>query len=230
MLNLMKLELKKNKIRGNILGGFIATFLIMFFVIVLNYDNTEELPFSDYDSIFAFINTFTSITFTIFASVLLAKYIIDEYKSGSITVLFMYPLERKKLLLAKIAVVFLFTFLFGIISRVVIFAGFYWYNQYAHFIPGTLGTELLLQQGVGVLVNSVMVSCISLASLYFGMRKHSVPATIVSAIIIGVILNSTSGTNGFTLNSIIIIPATFAVIGILVAYLAIRNVEVKDVM
>ncbi len=229
MLNLMKLELKKYKIGGNIRGGFIAIFLIMFFVIVLNYDRTEEVPFSGYDEVFVFINSLTSITFTIFASVLLAKYIIDEYKSGSITVLFMYPLERKKLLTAKIAVVFLFTFLFGIISPVVAFSGFYLYNQYAHFITSELEATLLLQQGIGILVNSAMVSCISLVSLYFGMRKHSVPATIVSAIIIGAILNSTSG-NDFTLNSIIIIPATFAVIGILVAYLSIRNVENKDVV
>lgn len=225
----MKLELKKYKIGGNILGGFIATFVIMIFVILLNYDKTEEVPFSNYDEIIAFINALASITFNIFASVLLAKYIIDEYKSGSITVLFMYPVERKKLLTAKIAVVFLFTFLFGIISRVVAFSGFYLYNQYAQFIPGKIETALLLQQGIGILVNSVMVSCISLVPLYFGMLKHSVATSIISSIIIASILNSTNGSNS-TLSSIFIIPATIGVIGLLIAYLSIRNVEVKDIV
>lgn len=228
MLNLMKLELKKYKMGGNIVGGFLATFMIMAFVILLNYDPTEEAAFSDYNAVVAAINTFVSVTFTIFASVLLSKFIIDEYKSGSIIVLFMYPMERKKLLTAKLLIVVLFTFLFGILARVVVFAGFYVYNHYAHFVLGELETEFLLQTGVGVLVNSAMVSFISLVPLYFGMRKHSVPATIVSAIIIGSVLNSTNG-NDFTLNSIIIVPVIIAAIGIFVAYWSIRNVEMKDV-
>ncbi len=224
----MKLELKKYKIRGSIKGGFIATFIIMAFIILLNYDKPDT-PFASYEEVFGFSDTFVSLTFIIFASVLLCKYIIDEYKSGSITVLFMYPLQRKKLLAAKIIIVVLFTFIFGVIARVLIFTGFYLYNQYAHFIPGDPAASLLMEQGVKTLVNSAVASCISLVPLYFGMRKHSVPTTIVTAIIIGAILNSNNGSD-FTLSSIFIIPATIGVIGLLIAYLSIRNVEVKDVM
>lgn len=227
MLNLIKLELRKTKISGSILGGFIASFLIMAFVIAVNYDGPEK-PFNSYGDVLLNIDLFVSLTFIIFASVLLSKFIIDEYKSKSITVLFMYPLQRKKLLTAKLLIVVLFTFLFGIIGRVLAFSGFYIYNSFAHFIPGELTTSLLIEHGVRFLVNSAMYSCIALIPLYFGMRKYSVPTTIVSSILVAVALNANNGTE-FTLSKIVIIPVIIAVLGLLVAYLAIRNVDTKDV-
>lgn len=229
MLNIMKLELKKCKISGNILGGFIATFVIMAFVILINYDPEEAATFTGYADVLGVIDVFASITFTIFASALLAKFVIDEYKSKTVTVLFMYPLQRKKLLAAKILIVVMFTFVFGIISRILAFSGFYVFNHFAHFIPGEPAASMLMEQGIRAVINSAMVSCISLVPLYFGMRKYSVVTTIVSGIILCAVLNGTSG-NNFTLSSIIFIPATVALIGIAVAYLAIRNVDARDVV
>ncbi|MNP79182.1 hypothetical protein D3C76_1769660 [compost metagenome] len=60
------------------------------------------------------------------------------------------------------------------------------------------------------------------------MRKYSVPTTIVSSILVAVALNANTGTE-FTLSKIVIIPVIIAVLGLLVAYLAIRNVDTKDV-
>ncbi|WP_334077677.1 ABC transporter permease [Paenibacillus sanfengchensis] len=228
MLNLIKLELRKFKIAGNILGGFIASFLIMAFVIAVNYD-AHEKAFASYKDVLGIIDATTSITFIVFASVLLSKFIIDEYKTRSITVLFMYPLQRKKLLTAKLIIVVLFTFLFGIIGRVIVFSGFYIYNSFAHFIPGELPTSLLVEHGVRFLVNSAMYSCIALIPLYFGMRKYSVPTTIVSSILVAAVLNANNGTE-FTLSSIVVIPAAIAAVGLVVAYLAIRNADTKDVV
>lgn len=228
MLNIMKLELKKYRISGNILGGFIATFVMMAFIILINYD-PEEAAFAGYADVLGVIDVFASITFTVFASALLAKFVIDEYRSKTVTLLFMYPIQRKKLLAAKILIVVLFTFIFGIISRVLMFSGFYLFNHFAHFIPGEPGASKLMEQGIQAVVNSAMVSCISLVPLYFGMRKYSIVTTIVSGVILSAVLNGTTG-NNFTLSSIIFIPATVGLIGIVVAYLAIRNVNVRDVV
>ncbi|MNO04864.1 hypothetical protein D3C81_2260380 [compost metagenome] len=60
------------------------------------------------------------------------------------------------------------------------------------------------------------------------MRKLSVPVTIVSAVLIVGLLSS--NTNGFTPNSIIAIPVALCLIGILIAYITIRNVDTKDVV
>ena len=70
-------------------------------------------------------------------------------------------------------------------------------------------------------------SGIALIPLYFGMRKYSIPTTIISSIIIVSVTSSNSG--NFTLNDIIIIPITLAIVGLGIAYLAIRNIERVDV-
>ena len=56
------------------------------------------------------IGAIVRATFTIFASVIIVKLIIDEYKNKSIDVLFTYPIKRKKIITAKLAIVFAFTF------------------------------------------------------------------------------------------------------------------------
>ncbi|MNH42650.1 hypothetical protein D3C79_1043880 [compost metagenome] len=76
-------------------------------------------------------------------------------------------------------------------------------------------------------MNAIAASGISLIPLYFGMRKYSIPTTIISSIIIVSVTSSNSG--NFTLNDIIIIPITLAIVGLGIAYLAIRNVEKVDV-
>lgn len=224
MLNLMKLELRKHSLKGNIAGAFIAILVMMAVVILINY----EKPMGNYEEVFALTNS-ASFIFIIFASVLLSKLIISEYKAKTVTVMFMYPLSRKKLILAKIAIVVLFTFVFGILARVAIFSGFYIYNQFAHFVAEDLTRSVLVTKGLGFVVDSAMTSCIGLAPLYFGMRKYSVTATMVSGVTLMAVLNAGSGTD-FAVSSILVIPISIAVIGIVVAYLAIRNVDVRDVV
>ena len=61
------------------------------------------IEFTSLDFTFSMVNTMVKATFIIFASVLIARFIIEEYKSNTITVLFMYPINRKKLIIAKVA-------------------------------------------------------------------------------------------------------------------------------
>ncbi|MDN4068930.1 ABC transporter permease [Paenibacillus sp. FSL R5-0407] len=224
MLNLIKLEMQKYKLKGTILGGVIAILIFMGSLIAVNYDE----PLKSYKEAYLLTNS-ASFIFIIFASVLLSQFIINEYKNKTVTVLFMYPLSRKKLLTAKMSIVVLFTFVFSLLSRVVIFTGFYIFNQFAQIVDEELTNSMLADYGAGFLSGAVMTSCISLVPLYFGMRKYSASATIVSAVILMAVLNIGSGTE-FTLNSIVYIPAALAVTGVLVALLTLRNVEGKDVL
>lgn len=220
----MRLELKKNNLRKSIVGGFFTILLMMVFVILINY----EEAFRSYQEAFEITNA-ASFIFIIFAAVLISRFVIDEYKSKSVTVLFMYPLNRKKVLFAKLAIVFLYTFVFGILSRVIIFSGFCIFNRFAHVVTEDLTNVMLVQQGIGMVMSAAMTACIGLVPLFFGMRKYSVPATIVSGIILMGILNTGSGTD-FNLGSIIYVPAAVSVIGIFIAYFSIRKVEMEDIL
>ena len=68
----------------------------------------------------------------------------------------------------------------------------------------------------------------ALIPLYFGMKKKSAPVTIISSLLIVAIVCSNN--NGLSLGSIIAVPITLAVVGALIAYLTIRNIEHIDVI
>lgn len=233
MLNLMKLEVKKYKISGNVVAGFIATFIMMIVIIIINFlEGDKDLVLTSYEEVIGAINIVVSATFMIFAAVLIAKFIIHEYRDKTITVLFMYPIARKKLIIAKLLVIWVFTFAFGLISKIVIFSSFYTFNHYAHLFEQELTTSFLWRYGTDLLVNTVMMSCISLIPLYFGMRKKSVTATIVSSLIISMLLYSNTSifSIGFTLSSIIIVLTIVSMLGIFIAYHAIRHIDHWDVL
>ena len=77
-------------------------------------------------------------------------------------------------------------------------------------------------------INALASSGMGLIPLYFGMRKKSVPATIVSAILIVSIVCSNNG--GYSLSNIIAIPIALSIVGVFIAYLSIRNIEHVDVI
>ncbi|MNI96793.1 hypothetical protein D3C73_1553190 [compost metagenome] len=59
------------------------------------------------------------------------------------------------------------------------------------------------------------------------MRKKSVPATIVSAVLIASMLSSSFGS--FRLENQVGVSLVLGLVGVSIAYLSIRNIEQQDV-
>ncbi|WP_152396890.1 ABC transporter permease [Paenibacillus guangzhouensis] len=229
MLNLMKLELRKFKIMGYIRGAAIANVIIFGFMMLMSY--TPEIDgttlFGDYNMIFSMIDVFARGTFIIFASVLLGRFVIDEFNSKTITVLFMYPIKRHKIIAAKLLVVIIFTFLCIVASMVFLSTLYFIVNSFTHFVSDELTMTLVLQQAVKLGFNALAASFMALIPLYFGMRKYSLPTTIVSSVII--VLLTCSNNGGFNLNDIIIVPILLGAIGAAIGYAAIRKIDQIDI-
>lgn len=228
MLNLIKLELKKFKIRGSIRGAMIANLVILGFIAIINFGERAEgrIAFNNYVFAFSIIDSLVKSTFIIFASALIAKYVIEEYKSKTIMVLFMYPINRKKLIISKLLVITIFTFVSIVISEIFIGGVLCLINNIYELIPDKLTITLVINNLKNICINALAASGMSLIPLYFGMKKKSVPTTIISSILIVSIVCGNNG--GFSLSSIIAIPLSLAVIGIGIAYLSIRNIENVD--
>jgi len=229
MLKLMRLEMKKFNLASYSLNAVIANFVILGFMFLIAFISKMEgdTDFSSYQEVLGIIDSFVRATFIIFAGALIAKLVIGEFKNKTITTLFMYPISRKKLLAAKLAIVIIFTFSWIIISNVFITTVYCWISVNYQLIPDTLTASLLQERGISVLMNAVAASGMALIPLYFGMRKYSIPATIISSILIVMIVANNTG--GFSLNDIIIIPISLALIGLTVAYLSIRNIDRMDI-
>ncbi|MFJ7890885.1 ABC transporter permease [Lysinibacillus xylanilyticus] len=229
MLNLMRLEMKKYHIGSYIKRAIFANFVILAVIFMLIFITKIEgdQDFRNYQTAFSLIDSGVRAVFIIFASVLIAKFIIGEFKYKTITVAFMYPINRKKLIASKLAIVVLFTFSAIIISTIFVTAIFCAVSENFQLLPDTLSVSLIIQRIPAVIMNAVSASFIALIPLYFGMRKYSIPATITSSILIVSAVSSNSG--NFTLYDIIFIPITLAIIGISVAYLSFRNIEKIDI-
>jgi len=229
VVKLLKLEMKKVKMSGFIKGVLLCNLVItgLLLIIILNSKHTEHFPFKTLDQVSLFLQTMIQNTFIIFASVLISRFIIDEYKNKTITVLFMYPVNRKKLIITKLLIIMVFTFTSIVFSTIFIGIELYILNHLYSFLLVNPTNSDIMKNLYRLLINALATSCLSLIPLYFGMRKKTVPATIVTAVIIVAIIGSNNG--GVSLLSYIAIPVTLGIIGVSIAYLSFRNIERKDI-
>lgn len=87
-------------------------------------------------------------------------------------------------------------------------------------------SEIISQQAVKMAVFAFGAAGTSLVPIFFGMRRHLVPATIISSVVIVMLISSTSP--GFSISSVVYIPLSLAAFGLLFSYMAIRNADKQD--
>ncbi|WP_416826075.1 ABC transporter permease [Ectobacillus polymachus] len=228
MLQLMKLEMKKFKLGWYIKGALIADLIILALFISLNYIQQIEgdIFITNYEEAFLFIGAMVRGTFIVFAAVLIAQLIIEEYKNKTILIMFSYPVQRKKIIASKLFIVALLTFITIWISQILVTGAFFTLHGYFSFIPYSITITEWMKQTITIIPFAVAAAGTSLIPLYFGMRKHSVPITILSSLL--VVSFACSYNPSFSVIAIIPVQFALAAVGIMIAYLAIRNIEKED--
>ncbi|MEC0248456.1 ABC transporter permease [Paenibacillus chitinolyticus] len=231
MLKLMKLELKKYKIGRYLPGILIANAVILLLIggvhVAEQVDGVID-AYQNYKMAFSVIIGFVKVTFVIFASVILAKLVIGEYNSKTVNILFTYPVRRKKIMAAKLLLVSLWTFVTVLFSGLFVTGAFLLADAWLNMVPETLTTPMVVDHVLRILLNAVSAAGVCLIPLLFGMMKKSVPATIVSAVILVTITDSNN--MGFSLSAGYILPLVFATAGVLIAFWSIRKIETSDVL
>ena len=227
MLKLMQLEMKKFKLGRN--GVIIATLIILGLTLMISFGSKNEgtVSFENLDQAFSVINTMVRDVFIIFEAVLIGEMVIGEFKNKTISVLFMYPVNRKKLMVAKLLLITGFIFSVILLSNIFIDCTYYLINSRMHFTADNLTNVIIFKRIINICVDAACFTCMGLITVFFGMKKKSMAQTIVAAIILVCIIGGNFGKN-FSLSSIIAIPVTLAIIGLLIAYLSIRNIEDRD--
>ncbi|MGJ7911037.1 ABC transporter permease [Neobacillus sp. LXY-1] len=229
MLNLIKLELKKNKLgwffKGIILANLIILGLLCMIPAIEKSEGDQTLnSFTDY---FTLSGAMVRGTMIVFAAVLISKIIIDEFKNRTHLVLFSYPVNRKKILTAKLILIFTLTLFTMVISNLFVIHALMGMNQILHLTSVMSFTVTdYFAEIVKLLMFNLATAGAALVPLYFGMKKYSTPATIVSSILIVFVTSSTG--SGISLASIIYIPLALALMALGIVFLAIRNIERID--
>ncbi|MDR4317592.1 ABC transporter permease [Niallia circulans] len=230
LFHLIKLELRKHKLGWFIKGAIIANIVILGLLCMITFEQIMEgeesfQSFADYSMV---AGTMVRGVFVVFASVLISKVIIDEFKNRTALVLFSYPIDRKKIMSAKIVLIFIMTFVTLIISNLFVILSFLGLNQVFHLtIEMNVTINQFRSELLNILVFNVATAGASLVPLYFGMRNYSTPATIGSSLLIVMIMCSSIGTD-FSLANIIYIPITLTIVAIGIVNMTIRKMDSID--
>lgn len=231
MFKLMQLEIKKMSLGWYIKGAIVANLLILVLLWFIPF--IEEMEegisiFADTSEAILVAGIFVRATFIVFAAVLLAKLVIEEYKDKTISVLFTYPTPRKKLMGAKLLLTVVITFITIVLSQLFVVSAYLGLNLYFQFTTDPLTLDMIQKEAIRMLVYAVAITGSSLIPLYFGMRKKSVSATIISSMIVVTLVSSHNPM--FSLATIIYIPLSLAILGVLMAFWSIRRIEEEDIV
>lgn len=230
MIKLMKLEIAKMGLGWYVKAAIIANVAIVTLMFMIGYFEGVEVKneIANIGELYIIAGAMVRSTFIVMAAVLISKLIIDEYKKKTILVMFMYPVSRKKLFASKLAIVAILTFVAIIISHIFTLSMLIGINHFFHIIEEAPVPLDYAAQLASIVSFAFAAAGASLVPLYFGMRKHSVPATILSSLLIVMLTSSSNPV--FSLATIIYIPLALAVFGVAIAWSTVRHIENRDVL
>ncbi|SDW19858.1 ABC transporter permease [Paenibacillus sp. CF384] len=219
---LIKLELKKTRWRGLLLSAVVTILMLVLWVVGSDIPNNDV---DSYDRAFQSIMNYVGITFVIFASVLMSRMIIDEYRNKTVTILFVYPVPRNMIFAAKLVIIGVWTFLTVIIGHLVVSGALLVANSHYHYIAEPLTRDRLWEEALRIIIIAVIAAGLSLVPLFFGMLRKTMPALIISSFIISnsgmVVMNNDVLYQN--LQSMSILALVSVGFGSLMAYLGVRR-------
>ncbi len=205
MIQLMKLELKKLKlstyVKGMLICFLMAACFIGLFLGILNIESEAVNDFGGFTEFILLPDVIIRAIFIIYSSICLNRMVIDEYRNKTILLMFTYPINRKKLFLAKLLMIFLGTTISIFVSTILLTGFATVILRVMNIYPDTTMANYVNNLQLTVL-GAFTCGFASLIPFYFGMRKKSMPSTIVSGIILAVLLSQTGGGISFQFDMI----------------------------
>lgn len=235
MNKLIKFELKRNSLKTYHIAVVIITVVILSFLYLLaaipqiDTADTDTEMFMSYGFIIGLGNIISMAIFSIMSSVMASKFIVDEYTGKKAILLFSYPVDRKKILDAKIIMVFSYTAISMLVCNGIAITVFLSTESLFPLCQDSIDITLLWDCIFSVLCYSLMSALMSLVATWFGFMKKSIIVTITSACVIVSILCQIIGMTFFIRPVIIAILAVTLMIAIAVWINLHNQVEKMEV-
>lgn len=228
MLKLIRLEWKKNNIGKYIRNASIVTAVLVLFIMAaagdLEFDASKEVYGKS--AINAAVEVFCHMSYMVFTAVMLSSFVVHSYESKTIHLMFSYPIKRQKILLSKMAAVWIFNFLALLISKLLIYSVLLLSEPYtkvntASIQMGDLSFWLNLILGTAAMIS------ISYIALLVGLHVRSSKATIVTSVILVCFTQGNIG--AYSLADSVPFYMILLLLSIISVFLTVYRVEVKDV-
>ena len=125
-----------------------------------------------------------SFIFLVYSSVLTAKLVIGEYNHRTITIMFSYPLNRIKLIASKLTIIMVYTAISMTIGYICCSSYIIFADKSFNMLEGTFQPSMLRTWIPMAITTVIICMVLSLWSFIIGMIRKSVPATIVTSLIV----------------------------------------------
>ncbi|WP_336249542.1 ABC transporter permease [Stomatohabitans albus] len=193
LIDLMKLELRRNNMKTYIISTIITCIIMIVFIYLFAYapqiDPDPELQiFAGYSNVISLFSILSMAVFATMSAVMHTSFIIEEYKGKHAILLFTYPTKRSRIILAKLLVVSLFTALAMTLSNLISFTVFGISEQFSPLIDDQLNADIVIQFIKTTSIMAITAAGIGVISVGIGFIKKSVPTTIISGVLIASLL------------------------------------------
>lgn len=235
MLKLIKLEWKKNHIGRYIRNAVILAGCLSLFIFALAYLGIANDPDTGVpdaapgnDIISAPIELFTSMSFLIFTSVMLASFIVSAYKDKTMNLMFSYPIKRQKILASQMLAVWIFNFIALVLTKLLIYGCVLAGSQ---FMVSSFPLDFNMVRVsfyIQLILKSIVIVTMSFIALFIGMAMKSSKVTIISSFLL--IFLTQANVGDFTMKDNVIFPVILTVISLLFAVLSVYHAETRDLM
>lgn len=234
MLKLIKLEWKKNNIAKYVRNALVLAAFLCLFVFALAFWGIANDPDGTLDAVEGMngisspIELFTSISFLIFTSVMLASFIVSAYKDKTMDLMFSYPIKRQKILAAQMIAVWLFNFAALVMTKLLLYACVALGSER---LPSSFAIDFhmgSLSFFTQLLAKSFVIVSMSFIALFIGLRMKSSKATIIASFLLIFLTQANIG--DFSMAGNRLFPAVLTLASFVFALLSIYNVETKDLL
>ncbi|MCW3796029.1 ABC transporter permease [Paenibacillus sp. LS1] len=186
MRKLIRLELKRHRMNVYLKASVAVSLGLIAFVYFIAYvaQVENEADFQTYPNILLFTSIISMICFSVLASVMYSRVVIEEYSGNRLTLLFTYPVNRKKMLLAKVILVSSFSTIAMIGGNLLALFIFAMTESVAPIVNDKMSLNLVLSMILTIVSLSISASVCSLAAMRIGFVRKSVPSAIVSSLLL----------------------------------------------
>lgn len=172
------------------------------------------------------IELFTHMSYIVFASIMLASFIVSSYKNKTIYLMFSYPIKRQKILLAQMLSVWTFNVAALIITKLLIYGIFSFISLFVDIdMRGINLSEFSFY--FQIIISSIMMISICFIALLVGIRMKSSKATIVSSVILVCLTQGNIG--AYTLVNNFIFYIILFILSIISIFLIIYRIDKVDI-
>lgn len=189
MKQLIRLEKQKHSLRGYraaalTISVFLLGLLYLFaFIPRLEPAEADSAVFSSWHSLLLLHSIAAAAVFAIFSSVMCAKIAVEEYSGRRALLLFLYPVERTRLLDAKLCLAAGETVLSAAAGCAFVYGIFFLSNAFFPICADPLTPAAVAESAVLILCTATSAAAVGILSLWIGFLRRSAVAAIVASCI-----------------------------------------------